>query len=166
MRLLVVHERRLESLILALVPHWADAENLIQETKIRLWQQFDQFDPDQDFGGWARTIAYYEVLSFRNRQKRSREYPTSQEFLDSIFDEEDRSAVETDRHLSALQTCLKKLSETARLLLNWRYGGAGKIKDLAPQLGCSSDAAYKRLETVRRSLFRCVEQELSKEDAS
>ena len=73
-RLLVEHERRLEGFILALVPNWAVAEDIAQETKLRLWEQFGQFDRNQDFGSWACTIAYYQVLSYRKSNKRSREH--------------------------------------------------------------------------------------------
>ena len=45
LELLGQHERRLRGFILALVPHWADAEDIAQEVRIRLWEQFDNYDP-------------------------------------------------------------------------------------------------------------------------
>ena len=57
MRLLAAHERQLTAFVLALIPHWADADEIVQETKIRLWQQFDQYRPDESFGAWACAIA-------------------------------------------------------------------------------------------------------------
>lgn len=50
LRLLGQHERRLRGFILSLVPHWADAEDIAQEVRIRLWEQFDNYDPAKDFG--------------------------------------------------------------------------------------------------------------------
>lgn len=63
LRLLSQHERRVKSFILALVPNWADADDLYQETTVRLWEQFADYDPDQEFGAWACTIAYYIRVS-------------------------------------------------------------------------------------------------------
>jgi len=42
--LLAKNERRLSQYVLALVPNWADADDLIQQTKVRLWEQFGQYD--------------------------------------------------------------------------------------------------------------------------
>ena len=60
-------ERRLNDYVLSLVPNWADAEEVLQETKLRLWQQYHEYDPTKDFGAWACTIAYYQVLTMRKR---------------------------------------------------------------------------------------------------
>jgi DNA-directed RNA polymerase specialized sigma24 family protein len=71
-RLLAACERRLDNYVLALVPNWSDAEEIVQQAKLRLWERFEQYDRSKDFGAWACTIAYYEVLTFRTRAHRSR----------------------------------------------------------------------------------------------
>lgn len=48
--LLGQHERRLQSFVVALVPHLADADEIVQQTRLRLWEQFDQYDRARDFG--------------------------------------------------------------------------------------------------------------------
>ena len=69
-QLLGQHERPLQAFILSLVPNWADADDIAQEARIRLWEQFDSYDPAMDFGGWARAIAKYLVLTYYKRQLR------------------------------------------------------------------------------------------------
>src|SRR5580700_5633498 len=71
-RLLQQHDHRISALVFALVPDWADAEDLIQETSVRVWEQYGEYKPGTDFGAWACTIARYMVLAYRKRQKRSR----------------------------------------------------------------------------------------------
>src|SRR5580704_11881026 len=44
-RLLTGNERRLKSYILTLVPNLADAEQIAQDTSLRLWEQFDRYNP-------------------------------------------------------------------------------------------------------------------------
>ena len=85
-QLLAAHEHRLGSFVLALVPNWTDAEDIIQQTKLRLWEQFETYDPEKDFGIWACVIARYEVLAFRTRSARSR-VQFSQELIDRMSGE-------------------------------------------------------------------------------
>src|SRR5665648_601860 len=82
-RLLGVHEQELSGYVISLVPNWADADEVIQETKLRLWTQFDQYDPTKDFGGWARAIAYFMVLAHRKRSQRA-SARFSQQFVDVV----------------------------------------------------------------------------------
>ena len=42
-RLLAEHERQLSGYVHALIPLWQDAEDVLQNTKLRLWEQFDSF---------------------------------------------------------------------------------------------------------------------------
>ena len=49
LQLFLAHERRIYSYILALVPVWADADDLLQQTSVVLWQKLDQFEPGTNF---------------------------------------------------------------------------------------------------------------------
>ena len=53
-------------------PTAADADDLYQETTVRLWEQFPDYDPEQEFGAWACTIAYYMVLAHRKKSSREK----------------------------------------------------------------------------------------------
>ena len=66
-RLWVAHSPRIFAYIHALVPNWADAEEVLQETGIVLWEKFHQFDRGSDFGRWACSVAHFEVLKHRKR---------------------------------------------------------------------------------------------------
>ena len=64
-RLFQRHERGLYRYILSLVLNVAAAEEISQNTGLQLWEEFGRFDLNTDFGAWARTIAYYQVLKHR-----------------------------------------------------------------------------------------------------
>ncbi len=118
--LLAKHERRLSGYVLSLVPDWADAEEIVQETKTRLWEQFDQYDPSKDFGAWACTIAYYQILTLRQRSRRQHT-ALGQEFLDTVAAKFEQVAEgETDRS-RALAVCLQKLTPSQRALVKRCY---------------------------------------------
>ncbi len=72
--LLGAHERSLFAYVCALTPNWQDAEEIMQQVRIRIWQDFDQYDPAKPFGSWARAIAYYLTLAFRKERSRQREF--------------------------------------------------------------------------------------------
>ena len=65
-------ERRLYSYILSLVPNFNDADEIAQQTRLRLWERLDRYEPGRDFGAWACTIAHYEYLTWRGKQSRDR----------------------------------------------------------------------------------------------
>ena len=124
----------MKAYILALVPNWADADDLYQETTVRLWEQFADYDPEQEFGAWACTIAHYMVLA--HRKKSSREKGRfSQAFVDAVAEEVAATSHEADLRYHALQHCLRKLSERNRDLIRRCYSGTNTLKAVAEQMG-------------------------------
>ena len=164
LRLLSQHERRVKAYILALVPNWADADDLYQETTVRLWEQFADYDPEQGFGAWACTIAYYMVLA--HRKKASREKGRfSQAFVDAVAEEVAATSHEADLRYHALQHCLRKLNQRNRDLVRRCYSGTNTLKAVAQQMGRSVTALYKALSRIRHSLHECIEKTLQQEGA-
>ncbi|MDZ7616894.1 MAG: sigma-70 family RNA polymerase sigma factor, partial [Patescibacteria group bacterium] len=69
--LLGKHELQLSACVHALVPSWQDAEDVIQETRLQLWREFDKFRPGSNFPAWACTVARYMVLAhFKKNQRK------------------------------------------------------------------------------------------------
>jgi RNA polymerase sigma-70 factor, ECF subfamily len=162
-QLLIRHERQLEGFILALVPNWTVAQDIAQETKLRLWEQFGSFDRSRDFGAWARSIAYYQVLSYRTHHKRSREHFFSAEFLDNIAHGEAMNQGEATARQRFLASCLDKLSAKSRKVLLLLYSGKETVRQIANRLGRGEASVYKTVQTSRVWLHQCVEEELRKE---
>src|SRR5215218_100140 len=64
LRLFLQNQRRLYAYILTLLPNRADADDVLQETSLVMWDKFDPADPPTDFLAWARRVAYHKVLDF------------------------------------------------------------------------------------------------------
>ncbi len=77
-QLLGAHEREIFSYVFSLTGNWNDAQELMQRVRIRMWQQFSQYDDSKPFGAWGRAIAYYLVLAFRKEKSRQRTYFSEQ----------------------------------------------------------------------------------------
>jgi RNA polymerase sigma-70 factor, ECF subfamily len=162
-QLLAAHEKRLSGYVLTLVPNWSDAEEILQETKLRLWEQFDAYDTAKDFGAWACTIARYQVLTLRTQAARSR-VCFSGEFLDRVEAEAASAAVESDARLRFLQQCLDKLTEWQRELLRRCCLSNDSIKKVADELGHKADSTRKSLLRIRGWLYRCIEEAMREEE--
>jgi RNA polymerase sigma-70 factor, ECF subfamily len=153
-RLLAEHELRLAGYVHALVPAWHDAEDILQNTKLRLWEQFDSFRPNTDFAGWAFTIAGYLVQEYRKRCQRQRVH-FNDELLAKLSRRFANASVWDDR-TSALVECVKTLNTASRKLLRLFCTEHRKIKDIAHDLGQTPSATYQALSRIRRGLLECV----------
>lgn len=161
-KLLTENEPKVYAYILSLVPCWSDADEILQETHVRLWQQFHQFQPGTDFAAWAITIAHYQVLTYRKRHGREKML-CSQEFIEAVSSEVKRTQREQDRREGHLQECLERLNASGRALVDLCYRRGMAICDAARQLGRSTEATYKSLSRLRQLLRRCIEDKLASE---
>lgn len=160
-RLLAEHERRLSSYVHALIPLWQDAEDVLQNTKLRLWEQFDSFRPEGDFAAWAIAIAGYMVRTHRTLRHRQRVC-----FSDDVVERISRNVPSTsnrDDRLFALGECVKMLSVANRKLLRLFCAERRRIKDIASNLGQTPSATRVALFRIRQSLFECVQKRLHDE---
>jgi RNA polymerase sigma-70 factor (ECF subfamily) len=163
LRLLAKHERRLRGYILPLVPNWADAEDVAQEVRIRLWEQFDSYDPAKDFGAWACTIAYYQVLTYREKRSRRRQLISS-ESLELVAKTVVAMSDELESAQRALADCFEKLPKAKRDLLTYYYSGKHTMREIAARLGRTFDATRNAILRTRMALRDCVKAKLDKED--
>lgn len=158
-RLLKQHERQLNGYILALVSDWHVADEIAQETSVRLWEQFGEYRREMDFGAWARTIARYQVLTYRKRLARER-LRFSQRFVDTVADRLETMWPDLSGQLDAMIDCLSLLSEAERNLIRLCYRGDRSIKQVADELGRTHHATYKAVERIRKTLQLCVEKKI------
>ncbi len=160
--LLGKHDRQLLHYILSLVPHFADAEELTQQVRILLWEQFDSYDRSKDFGKWSRAIAYYKVLAYRKQSPR-KPLQLSDESLAALAAESEDMAPEIDEHYQALRLCLDQLNQAKRELLMRYYSHPGSMRELAEQLGRSFDSVRHSILRTRQALAQCIEKTLTSE---
>ena len=165
MRLLTKHERRMEGFVISLVPNWADAEEVIQETKLRLWQQYHQYDATKDFGAWACTIAYYQVLTMRNRS-RLQHVRFGDAFLEKVAVEATRDSEQVAYRQQVFADCLQKLSSAKQSLLRRCYGSRYTIVQVAAELGRKAESVRQELVRIRRTLYQSIEEARQQEESS
>ena len=162
LQLLGEHDRALYAYILAMVPNIAEVQDIAQDVRLRLWEQFDKFEPGTNFGAWSRAIAHYLVLAHRKTSSRQHAL-FGDKFVDLVAEEVAESVEELPPRQIALQGCLKKLGKEARNLLMRYYSGEGTANQLAEETGRSPDGIRQSVCRSRHTLGKCIESELRRE---
>jgi RNA polymerase sigma-70 factor (ECF subfamily) len=158
--LFLAHERRIHGFILTLVPSWSDADDLLQETSAVMWRKLDEFENGTDFAAWALTIARYQVLNYRKKQRRDR-VVFSDETVEALADQ---MASMSPRHgedsPDALEQCLAKLRSGDGDLIRWRYQPGATTQEVAERADRSIRAVYKALNRIHGQLLHCIRRSL------
>jgi RNA polymerase sigma-70 factor (ECF subfamily) len=165
LRLYQANERRIYGFILALVPDWAQAEDLMQETTMVMWSKFGEFEPGTDFAAWALSIARFRVMNHRKHQ-RAQKIQFSDEVLAAIAEQVSAATENVDVRRDALQDCIRKLAEKDQELLRLRYGLDATVKSVAERVGRGMDAVYKSLNRIHVQLLYCIRRTLTSEGSA
>lgn len=161
MRLFVANQNRVYGLILSLVPNWADADDIMQETSSVMWSKFDEFEPGTDFTAWALRIARYQVMAHL-KTKRKQRARLSTETLEAIADRMSDAAMELDDRTAALNECIAKLNDRDQKIMRMRYEQGGSTRTVAERIDRSVDAVYKALNRIHHSLLICIRRTMAK----
>ncbi|NLF08415.1 MAG: sigma-70 family RNA polymerase sigma factor [Pirellulaceae bacterium] len=148
--------------IASLVPNRDDAEEVFQNTCLKILEKWRDYDPARPMEPWACGIARNMARKFHESSRRGGQ-PLSEIVLDAVSEAQHRLAGQIDLRMKKLPECLDKLTDRQRELLDQCYGGEQSIKAVAEACEMTPDAVYKRLERIRRELFECIERESSKD---
>jgi RNA polymerase sigma-70 factor, ECF subfamily len=175
LRLFTASEPTLRAYIRRLVPTQHDASEISQNTSIKLWEKFDVFlqkhanfnsaEHDKEgiqlhFKGWAMVVARYEVLSWRRDKYRDR-HVFSEALLEKLATESQEQGSHLENHLSALETCLKKIPEDRRKIVLEAYSARNKPQEIAARQGGTLNGFYQWLHRIRLTLLKCVKRTLA-----
>ena len=155
-------EREIFRYVAALVPNVGDAEDIVQQAAMSLWEKFDTYDPTQPFTPWACRFALNKARQWIERRQRW------QALLDHGLAEElaqrrQELQPEFERRLKHLETCLGTLPPEQRNLVEGYYYERADMESLAARSGRTVAATYKTLQRVRQALQCCVENQAKPE---
>lgn len=158
-------EREIFRYVAVLVPSVSDAEDIVQQTAIALWEKFDAYDPSQPFTPWACRFALNKARQWIERRQRW------QALLEAGLAEElaqrrEELGPELEARLQHLEGCLSKLPEEQRSLVEGYYYRRDSIETLAEASNRTAAATYKTLQRVRQALQSCIEKAAQPEGAA
>jgi len=146
---------------LAIVGNRADADDVMQEVCIVLWQKYDEFEQDRDFRKWACGICFYVAKAFM-RKRRRQSFGLSDRSLAKIEQIRAGGAELFELRRELLHECLDKLGERDQQFLEDCYGSSLSQVEFARSQGMSVETVYTRLKRLRRKLIECINRNLGK----
>ncbi len=162
--LLMANQHRIYAYILSRVPRLADADDLMQETTTLMWRKYEQFTPGTDFVAWGNAIAHFRILKYL--EARPAHCPLDPDTAEAVGNDSDKMIQELHDRLVALKTCIEKLKENDRYLVQMRYEQDVTVKNIAERFGKSVQGIYQALSRIHEMLMRCVRRTLAEEVVS
>jgi RNA polymerase sigma-70 factor (ECF subfamily) len=149
-------EREIFRYVAALVPNVTDAEDIVQQTAVALWEKFDAYDPNQPFTPWACRFALNKARQWIERRQRW------QALLEGGLAEElaqrrEELKPELEARFKHLEGCLGKLPEEQRTIVEDYYYHRRGIERVAENSGRTVEATYKALQRIRQALQGCMD---------
>jgi len=162
LKLITSGQYRIYGYILSLVPKSDDADDLMQETTIIMWEKFNEYEEGTNFVAWGISIARNLIMNYRKKQKSSYLYLTD-EAIEIIEAESVRYMEDLEHRVSILQDCIKKLSKKDNHLIMLRYYQNEPVKAIAQSFGKKIKTIYKSISRIQFILMRCVRRTLLEE---
>jgi RNA polymerase sigma-70 factor, ECF subfamily len=149
-------EREVFRYVAALVPNVADAEDIVQQTAVALWEKFDAYDPSQPFTPWACRFALNKARQWIERHQRWRSL-LENGLAEELACRREELRPELESKLGRLEGCLGRLPDEQRSLVEGYYYRRTAIAELAEASGRTEAATYKALQRIRQALQACIE---------
>lgn len=121
-----------------------DADDVVQETFIKVWQGLQNFRGDAQLYTWVYRIATNESLNFLQKKRRQNHVPLenddSLDLLNTLENSISQNYVSGDEIQLKLQKALLQLPDKQRLVFNMKYYEDMKYEDIAEITGTSVGA--------------------------
>lgn len=158
-------EREIFRYVAALVPYVADAEDIVQQTALVLWEKFAAYDPGLPFTPWACRFALNKTRQWIERKQRWQALLEGG-LAEELVQRREELRPEFDLRLQHLERCLGKLPAEQLSLVEGYYYRRDGIENLATNSGRTVAATYKMLQRVRMALQACIENAAKPEGAA
>ena len=155
------YQKKLYDLAFRMIGNKQEAEDVLQDSFVKMYSRLSQYDPSYKFGNWAYTITLNTIRNFLRRKA----------ILSFVYlDESPADAapkpglpdlsqnIEKDLHgresLALLEKAVKKLPARLRETVILHYFQHTNIPETAGILGISENAVSVRLSRARESLHK------------
>ncbi|MEM6330308.1 MAG: sigma-70 family RNA polymerase sigma factor [Planctomycetota bacterium] len=168
-KLIVAGERKIFGYLVSLLPSVQDAEDIMQDTSVVMWDKFDEFLATQDgepaverFVAWGNKIAFYKVLNSRRHRRWSTRL-LSNELMQLVADEwsEQEASGQLEERRAVLSKCINELPHDRRQVLHDYYWQGAAVDKIAATQERTTGSIYKVLQRSRAALHKCIERKLA-----
>lgn len=132
-----------------------DADDLVQETFVKVWKNLANFRSDSQLYTWIYRIATNESITFLNKKKLKNNVSLDEVSQDLVETLTESTYFNGDQIQRRLQEAILTLPEKQRLIFNMKYFDDMKYEEISEVLGTSVGAlkasfhiAVKKIETI------------------
>ena len=161
-QLLTGAQSALYAFIVSLLGGVNDANDVLQETNLKLCRKSTEYDSNQPFLRWAYAFARFEVMAWRKTKQRSR-LVLDDELLATVAAEIEETAEEADHRLEVLEKCMERLNPRQRELIAARYARGEPVQDIAARLSRPENAMAALFYRLRKLLADCAQSVLGRQ---
>lgn len=161
LREFTAHEPAIRAFIRCLLPTRGDADDVMQETAVVLWERYAEIRHMAEFRPWAFGVAKKKVLAWIRDKGRNR-VVLSEAMVNLVADVVTTSDEALDAQRELLRQCVERLEPDQRTMLLAAYEPKAKIQTVARSSGRSVGGFYQWLHRMRKLLLDCVQGELAK----
>ena len=162
-KLYLANERRIYGYVRALIPNWADVDDVIQETAAVMWSKFSDFEKGTNFSAWSLKIAHFQVLNYYKTRKNKKLY-FSEQTITSLADKIASQNPNADERLSILRKCLQKLQAGELSLIQMRYEPGSSTKNVSRQTGKELHVLYRLFNKIHAKLLMCIRRSMAERE--
>ena len=146
----------LERYLLRRCGHAQDAEDIAQETMLRVWQNLDKYDPGRPFEPWLFAVAKNLAANQYQGSRRAENVTGIAERVSEQVNLADR-LIERESNENLWVTMKNLLGERQYTALWLRYGRDMSVKQVAHAMGLTQTYVKVTLFRARRKLLRCAD---------
>jgi len=143
----------------AKVAVWADAQDVLQATNIKLWEKEPEWDRSRPFLPWALGVARFTILAHYRDSQRDR-LVFEEDVMEAMEIHLQRTAEQTPDLVMALRHCLGGMAEEPREILKAHYVAGWSLEEVSHSTGRTVSGVKSLLLRLRRVLAVCVNREL------
>lgn len=149
-----LHADRLMSIVLRYVPTVAEAEDVLQESFVKIFEKIKQFDPARGkFESWSARIAINFALMYLRKKRKLEFY---EEDLHAHYLETKNSA-ESKLESEDLLKLLNELDEKYAVVFKLKVIDGYKHKEIADLLGINIEASKTIYSRARKKLIQLIQ---------
>ncbi len=156
-------QRQLHAFILSMVWNATEADDVLQQTNLVLWEKAAEFDVTRPFLPWAMQFAQWQALAWLKTRRRQQRVVIDDNLAKLLADEAAADEQMFEARRNALASCLQKLRPEQRELIARRYEPEASVTALAAAGGVTAKAMSDRLRRIRHALLECIQQSIAEE---
>ena len=151
---LVQAQSRLYAYAVTLLADLEAAHDVLQDANRVLLEKLDDYDPSRDFTQWACGFVRTQARAYFRDHARDR-LQFSADLIEQIAVEAKIEVTES-AYRGILRTCLDKLTDHQRMLIELRYTSESNVAGMATELGRPAASISTSLNKIRKMLIECT----------